>query len=108
MADELEHDDDETFSDDEDGGGRGPSFKLGLLVGVIVGALGGRLFGPSMADQAASEMPFDTAEAAGTLRSAFAGVKERFQEASQEAVQAMRESEEASRARLDELIKKQP
>lgn len=111
MADELENDDEAIFEDAEDGEsddkGHGPGFIRGLLFGVIAGAVATKLFGPSEAGETNTQAALDSDEATGRLRDVLAGVKERFQEASKEAGEAMRESEAASRAHLEELIKKQ-
>lgn len=110
MAEELENDEEEIFEDDEesDEKGHGPGFIRGVIFGVIAGAIATRLFGPSEATETTPQAPFDTDEATGRLKDVLSGVKERFQEASKEAGQAMRDSEAASRAHLEELIKKQP
>jgi len=115
MADEPELtedietvDEEPVFAEDEPGlaeqkrrNGRGPGFLLGIVVGALAGAAAVTLSSPPGDEEGAG---FDAPQAGGLL----AGLRGRFREARREGAKAARESEEASRARLSELIEKQP
>ncbi len=119
MSEENEKTGDEIFEEDgtdapeEEEKGHGPGFRLGILVGLIVGSAVAILFAPPTGEEeqrtdtsdtptgSASDSDLDSAF--GRISTVLDRVRGRVREASREAGIAARETEELAQARFAEL-----
>ena len=122
MSEENETAEDEIFEEDatdtpeEEEKGHGPGFRLGILVGLIVGTAVAILFAPPTGEEDqgtdTSDAPTgstsassnsDVGSAFGRISTMLDQVRGRVREASREAGSAARETEELAQARFAEL-----
>ena len=122
MSEENETTENEIFGEDgtdspeEEKQGHGPGFRLGILVGLIVGAAAAVLFAPptgeeeqgsvtseAATDSTSSSPDFDLDGPFGRISTIIEQVRARVREASREAEIAVRETEELAHARFAEL-----
>ena len=117
MSEENETSEEEIFEEDgTEEKGHGPGLRLGILVGLIVGAAVAVFFAPPTGevdqDPAMGETPtgstssspdFELDSAFGRISTIIEQVRARVREASREAEIAARETEELAHARFAEL-----
>ena len=122
MSEENDTSGDEIFEEDgtdsaeEEEKGHGPGLRLGILVGLIVGAAVAILFAPPTGEEeqdtatsetatggTASSPNFELDNAFGRISTIIEQVRARVREASREAEIAVRETEELAKARFAEL-----
>ncbi len=107
---------DGTESPEEEEKGHGPGFRLGILVGLIVGTAVAVLFAPPTGEEergtvtseaapgsTSSSPDFDLDSSFGRISTIIEQVRARVREASREAEIAARETEELAHARFAEL-----
>ncbi len=105
-----------TESPEEEKQGHGPGFRLGILVGLIVGTAVAIIFAPPTGEEdqdtatgetatgsTSSSPDFELDSAFGRISTIIEQVRARVREASREAEIAARETEELAHARFAEL-----